>query len=121
LQALQIKVNPPEMMGSMGHGAEDIDPEELQGTGDVGFHFCFVYFLFWFSYRQSKRPPNANSCLEMSVVPPNTPPGKESHQIVTSLSRGYCEQSKPLQSTLSSQTPETRKPMVSSHDTSIAH
>jgi hypothetical protein len=52
LQALQInisrsaKVNPPEMMGSMGHGAEDIDPEELQGTGDVGFHFCFVYFLF---------------------------------------------------------------------------
>jgi len=34
------------MMGSMGHGAEKIDLKELQGTGDVGFHFCFVYFLF---------------------------------------------------------------------------
>jgi hypothetical protein len=40
------KVKSPEMMGSMGHGTEEIDPEELQGTGDVGFHFCFVYFLF---------------------------------------------------------------------------
>ena len=44
------------MMGSMGHGAEKIDPEELQGTGDVGFHFCFVYFLFG-SHTTIETPP----------------------------------------------------------------